>query len=305
MAMKLSLGPIQYFWERERVLDFYASVAEAPVDIVYLGETVCSKRRALRLTDWLDISGGLAAAGKEPVLSTLTLIEAESEISHMRTIVENGHYDIEANDMAAISMMENVAPFVIGPHVNVYNSRTLDILARLGARRWVMPVELDRETLAALQSSRPANLETEVFVYGRLPLSFSARCFTARAHKLPKDECGFCCANYPEGMSLKTREGQSFLNLNGIQVQSGETYNLVNEIGELQALGVDVLRLSPQPQGMFEIIDVFRRVMDGQMESSVASGMLAPYQTAGTCDGYWRGAPGMQRLQTSYEALTE
>lgn len=294
--MKISLGPIPYLWERSRVFDFYARVAEAPVDIVYLGETVCSKRRAMRLPDWLDIAARLTAAGKEAVLSTLTLIEAESEASYLRTIIENGRYTVEANDMAAINMLAGVAPFIVGPHVNVYNSRALELMARIGARRWVMPMELDRETLAALQSSRSANLETEVFVFGRLPLSFSARCFTARAHNLPKDECGFRCADYPEGMPMQTREGQSFLNLNGIQVQSGETYNLVNEIGELRAIKVDILRLSPQPEGMFEIIDAFRHVMDGQLESSAAAGSIAPHQTAGFCDGYWHGAPGMHRV---------
>ncbi len=296
MAIKLSLGPIPYFWERSRVFDFYTRVAEAPVDIVYLGETVCSKRRAMRLPDWLDIAARLTAAGKETVLSTLTLIEAESEVSCMRTIVENGRYTVEANDMAAINMLAGVAPFIVGPHVNVYNSRTLELMVRIGARRWVMPMELDRDTLAALQANRPAGLETEVFVFGRLPLSFSARCFTARAHNLPKDECDFRCADYPEGMPLQTREGRSFLNLNGIQVQSGETYSLVNEIGQLRTLEVNVLRLAPQAQGMFKIIDTFRRVMDGQLESSVAAGVLTPYQTAGFCDGYWHGAPGMYRV---------
>lgn len=294
--MKLSLGPIQYFWTRDQVFDFYERAAGAPVDIVYLGETVCSKRRALRLPDWLDIAARLTDAGKETVLSTLTLIEAESEVSYLRTITENGRYPVEANDMAAVNMLQGVAPFIVGPHVNVYNARALDLMARAGARRWVMPLELDRETLAALQSGRPAGLETEVFVFGRLLLSFSARCFTARAHNLAKDDCGFGCADYPEGMPLQTREGQSFLRLNGIQVQSGETCNLVSEVGELRTLGVEVLRLSPQPQGMFEIIEAFRRVMDGQLEPSAAAAMLAPHQTAGFCDGYWHGAPGMQRV---------
>ncbi|MHB8535349.1 MAG: ubiquinone anaerobic biosynthesis protein UbiV [Sulfuricaulis sp.] len=291
--MRLSLGPIQYFWERERVFDFYRRVAEAPVDIVYLGETVCSKRRALRFADWRDIAGRLAAAGKEAVLSTLTLIEAESEAAYLRTIAQNGRYAVEAGDMAAVGILEGAAPFVIGPHVNVYNARALELMARAGAKRWVMPMELDRDTLAALQVTRPASLETEVFAFGRLPLSFSARCFTARAHKLPKDECGFCCADYPDGMPLRTRDGRSFLNLNGIQVQSGETCNLVHEIGALRMLGIDILRVSPQADGMFEIIDVFRRVMDGRLESAAAAGMLAPYHPSGACDGYWRGAPGM------------
>lgn len=295
--MKLSLGPIQYFWPRDTVFDFYTRVAEAPVDIVYLGETVCSKRRALRLADWLDIAARLAAAGKEAVLSTLTLIEAESEAAYLRTIAENGRYTVEANDMAAVGILEGAAPFVLGPHINVYNTRALALMARAGAKRWVMPLELDRDTLAALQAARPAGLETEVFVFGRLPLAFSARCFTARAHNLPKDECGFRCADYPDGMPLRTREDRSFLNLNGIQVQSGETCNLVHEIGALRALGVDVLRLSPQADGMFEIIDAFRGVMDGRLESATAAGLLAPYHPAGACDGYWHAAPGMDRVR--------
>jgi len=157
-------------------------------------------------------------------------------------------------------------------------------------------MELDRNTLAAIQTQRPAGMETEVFVFGRLPLSFSARCFTARAHNLSKDECEFRCADYPDGIPLRTREGQSFLSLNGIQVQSGETYNLVNEISGLRALRVDVLRLSPQAQGMFEIVHAFRNVMDGHQESSVAAAMLETYQAFGPCDGYWYGGPGMNRV---------
>ncbi|HEY5682842.1 MAG TPA: U32 family peptidase [Sulfuricaulis sp.] len=294
--MKLSLGPIPYYWERQRVFDFYERIAYTAVDIVYLGETVCSKRRALRLSDWFGIARRLTDAGKEAVLSTLTLIEAESEVSYMRSLVENGHYPVEANDMAAINMLEGVAPFVIGPHVNVYNNRTLELMAHAGARRWVMPLELDHDSLAALQVGRPAGLETEVFVYGRLPLAFSARCFTARAHNLPKDDCGFRCADYPEGLLLRTREGESFLSINGIEILSGDTYNLINEVGAMRTMGVDVLRLAPQPQGMLEIIETFRRVMEGNLELSTADAILAMQHPDGFCDGYWHGTAGMNRV---------
>jgi len=78
--MKLSLGPRQYFWSKEKVFSFYDDVAKLPVDIVYLGEVVCSKRRQLNLNDWIEIAEKLTAAGKEVILSTMTLLVADSEL---------------------------------------------------------------------------------------------------------------------------------------------------------------------------------------------------------------------------------
>ncbi|MCR4300427.1 MAG: U32 family peptidase [Sulfuricaulis sp.] len=291
--MKLSLGPILYFWDRDALFDFYAAIERAPVDVVYLGETVCSKRRELRLDDWLAIGERLAAAGKEVVLSTLALIEAESELAFLRRLVENGRFRVEANDMAAVNMAAGRFPFVAGPHLNTYNAGTLEVLYQAGARRWVMPVELDKHVLAGLQAQRPAGMETEVFAFGRLPLAFSARCFTARAHNLPKDDCGFRCRDYPDGLLLLTQERKPFLTVNGIQIQSAGTYNLVPYIKELETLGVDVVRLSPQTQGMFRVVEVFREALDGRTDPGMAESRLLAYMPGGFCNGYWHGQPGM------------
>lgn len=291
--MKLALGPILYFWDRDTVLDFYQRAADSAADIVYLGETICSKRRALRAEDWLGIAERLEAAGKEVVLSTLVLIEAESELGAMRRLCDNGRYAVEANDMGAVNMFARRARFVAGPHLNVYNAGTLDLLAQTGAYRWVLPVELGHVELMALQATRPAGIETEVFAFGRLPLAFSARCFTARAHNLAKDDCGFRCADYADGMLLSTQEGKPFLTLNGIQTQSAETCNLVAELPEMQRLGVDVARVSPQSRGTFEIVDIFRAVLDGTLDSDSARARLAAYAPYTSCNGYWYGKPGM------------
>ncbi|WP_205684982.1 U32 family peptidase, partial [Poseidonibacter lekithochrous] len=82
--------------------------------------------------------------------------------------------------------------------------------------------------------------EIEVFAYGHLPLAYSARCFTARAENLPKDECETCCQHYPQGRRVLSQEQQQVFVLNGIQTLSGNCYNLGNHLHEMQGL-VDVV----------------------------------------------------------------
>jgi collagenase-like PrtC family protease len=289
--MKLSLGPILYYWPRKKLQDFYAQAAHWPVDIVYLGETVCSRRHEFRIDDWLQTAEMLADAGKEVVLSTQALIESESDLKTLRRLAVNGSFIIEANDMAAVSMAGG-RPFVAGPHINIYNPNTLDILAEAGATRWVMPVEMSRQMLAELLSVERHGLETEVFGYGRLPLAFSARCFTARRHNLPKDNCQFRCLEAPYGMTLNTREGQPFLALNGTQTQSASVYTLLTELDSMAGL-VDVVRISPQPEHTGEVVALFRAAMKGGATADQALQELAPLLPESACNGYWHGRAGI------------
>jgi O2-independent ubiquinone biosynthesis protein UbiV len=294
--MKLSLGPLQYYWPRNTVFRFYETVAATPVDIVHLGETVCSRRHELRLADWVEIGRQLAQAGKQVVLSTQVLLESGSDVTAMHKVVANGEFLVEANDMGAVHRAcAAKQPFVAGPHLNIYNQPTLQWLASLGASRWVMPLEMKRGDLELLQQDRPAGLETEVFAYGRMPLAFSARCFTARHHNQPKDDCRFSCMNDPDGLMLKTREGEEFLVLNGIQTQSARVYNLIDQLGAMREIGVDVVRLSPQAHGMDQVIGLFDTVRQGGAGAGQAAAKLRPLMPALACDGYWHGRPGLEQ----------
>ncbi len=291
--MKFSLGPVLYFWPKDEVLDFYRQVADWPLDIVYLGETVCAKRRLMCLHDWLEVATQLTAAGKEVVLSSLVLLEADSELKALRQIVDNGHYAVEANDMAAVQLAAGRVPYVAGPQLNIYNGESLSLHRSLGATRWVLPVELPHTTLADLQDQRPVGLETEVFAFGRLPLAFSARCFTARTHNLPKDDCQFRCVDYPDGMLLKTQDQRQFLAMNGIQTLSAATSNLIGALPDMAALGVDVVRLSPQSRYMAQIVETFAAVRDGSLEPLAGQTRVATLVSGEVCNGYWHGEAGM------------
>lgn len=286
--MRLSLGPLQYLWPRERVLAFYREAAGWPIDVVYLGETVCSKRRELAARDWLDLAEALAGAGHEVVLSSLALLEAESELAALERLIGNGRFRIEANDLSAVQLCrEQRVPFVAGPSLNIYNHRALALLIEDGLFRWVPGVEQGRSLLAGMRAAVAAAggrmPELEVIAWGRLPLAWSARCFTARAHDIGKDDCGFRCIEHPDGLPLATREGQPLLTINGVQVQSEAVCDLGPELPELRELQVDLLRLYPQATGMEEIVRRFRSALD---EGSV------PVR-AGAVNGYWHGQAGM------------
>ncbi|MBX3690660.1 U32 family peptidase [Dokdonella sp.] len=289
--MKLSLAPLQYFWPREHTLAFYRAAAAWPVDIVYLGETVCSKRRELGLRDWLSLAHELTDAGKQVVLSTLALIEAESELGVLRRQVENGRFLVEANDLSAVQLCrERGLPFVGGPTLNIYNHHALALLMEDGLCRWVPGVEqgraLLRELRDALQAQGGRMPELELMAWGRMPLAYSARCFTARALDVPKDQCGFRCIEHADGMPLATREGDPFLTINGIQIQSAEVVDLAPERDDLLACGVDVLRLYPQADGMAEVVAHFRQML---------AAPTAPPPRAAR-NGYWHGQPGRHEL---------
>ncbi|HVN43021.1 MAG TPA: U32 family peptidase [Steroidobacteraceae bacterium] len=283
--MRLTLGPLQYFWPRERVLAFYRETTDWPLDVVYLGEAICSKRRELATRDWIFLAHELADAGREIVLTSLALLEAESELASLRRLVENGRCRVEANDMAAVQLLrERRLPFIGGPTLNVYNHATLRLLQEDGLVRLVLGVENGRPFVEELRASGEPLPELEMPVWGRLPLSYSARCFTARALDLAKDDCAFRCIEYPDGLPLATRDGDPFLTINGISVQTAGRLDLGPELTELSASGIALARIYPQAEGTAEVVTRFRRAID----TGVAPGRV------GLENGYWHGTAGMQ-----------
>ncbi|MCX7543952.1 ubiquinone anaerobic biosynthesis protein UbiV [Marinicella gelatinilytica] len=285
---KLSLAPIPYFWDRDYTHQFYQQVAQSPIDIVYLGEVVCSKRRALSLQDWMTIGHDLQAAGKQVVLSTLSLVEAASELSVMTKICQQGDFMVEANDMSAVQLRTKFESnaFIAGSSLNIYNQRSLDKLKSLGLSRWVLPHEHNQQALHAFDLG---NVELELPAWGRLSLAYSARCFTARTHNRSKDQCGFVCDQYPDGLAMKTQEQKDFLVINGIQTQSGTIQNHLEAINDD---AVDILRITPQQNNCFEVIALFDQVRKQQLSVTDGQKQLTECTVHPISNGYWHQKAG-------------
>lgn len=289
-TMKYALGPLLYFWPKQNVEDFYQQAKQSDADILYLGESVCSKRREMKPSHWFGLAQELSQAGKQVVLSTMALLEAPSEVNVMKKYIDNGDFAIEANDVSAIQLAsQHNVPFVVGPAVNTYNAHTLKLFLKQGMIRWCMPVELSREWLSNTLSQCEelgirGQFDVEVFSHGYLPLAYSARCFTARAENRAKDDCETCCIKYPTGLKVRSQEGQEVFNLNGIQTQSGYCYNLVNDLPSMQGL-VDVVRLSPLGLETFSHVSEFKANEQGQKPQTLHDRQ---------CNGYWHQIAGLE-----------
>ncbi|OCG45954.1 U32 family peptidase [Gilliamella sp. Fer1-1] len=292
--MKYALGPVLYYWPKIKTEAFYHAAKDSEADIIYMGETVCNKRREMKVPNWLELAKEIAKSGKQVVLSTQALLEAPSELKDLRQLVNNGDFLIEANDLAAINIaQEHKLPFVAGPAINCYNALTLKLLQKQGMVRWCMPVELSRDWLSNVLKQFEAlnikrNFAVEVFSYGYLPLAYSARCFTARSEDKPKDKCETCCIKYPAGREVFSQEQQKVFVLNGIQTQSGYCYNLGNNLNEMKGL-VDIVRISPLGIETLDIVKQFKANEDG----------LNPLQIEykRDCNGYWNGIAGLELAQ--------
>jgi len=291
---ELTLGPVLFNWQPERWRDFYFRIAdEAPVTAVYLGEVVCFKRAPL-FDDYLDaVAARLAAAGKTVVRSTLAEVMSKQERQLVEDVCAEETAPVEANDGSALLRLRG-RPHCVGPFINVYNERTLAVLAGNGARNVCLPPEMPASAIRALAGeAAKLGVMTEVQVFGRIGLALSARCYHARAHGRSKDSCQFICNVDPDGMALRTLEDKPFLTVNGIQTLSHDYLNLIGELAELQDMGVTRFRLSPHSCEMVAVANVFRGVLDRRIDAAEAGARLDALKIeAPFSNGFYHGEPG-------------
>ncbi len=267
---QLTLGPLLYHWDAEKRRDFYFKIAdEAPVDSVYLGEVICSKREPY-FEDYFDqVADRLKSAGKQVVISTLGLVTSAREMNDIRKHASENAV-VEANDVACLQALHG-KPHVIGPLVNVFNEGAREFVLRNGAFRVVLPVEAPATSIKVLANT-PA--EIEVMVFGRQTLSIAMRCYHARSHGLTKDTCQYVCGLDPNGLSATTVTGDDLLTISGTSTQSHGYVVLLKELEAMRKMGVTHFRLSPQYVDMVAVASIHRDTLDGKCSPEEAEARL-------------------------------
>lgn len=299
MKPELTIGPILFHWPAEKMRDFYFRIAdEAPVDTVYIGEVICSKRAPFFEKHYDEVAERLQEAGKKVVFSSLAEIMIKRERNMTEGLCALEDFQVEANDAAALYHLRG-KPHYIGPFLNTYNEDTLAHLALNGATHVTLAPELPAGAAAVLaRKANTLDVSLEVQVYGRIPLALSARCYHARAHGRVKDNCQFVCGEDPDGMELKTLEEKPFLAVNGIQTLSYSCLNLLHELEDLQDMGISHFRLSPHSHDMVETARFFRAVLDNESSPEDATerlkdiGLDIPF-----ANGFYHGVEGYKWVE--------
>ena len=295
--MELTLGPVPFLWDRKRLYRFYEAVAQTPVQRVYVGEVVCSKRAFLGPQDLLRLGALLEGAGKELVVSTPGILTHPEEMDAVRALLDLP-YPLEANHLGVLHLAWKAGrqDVVAGPHIAIYNGETARWMAQRGVSRMVFLPELPFRTLRAICEATP-QFPKEIQVFGPLPLAFSWRCYTARAMALPKSRCGIVCKEYPEGMPLETLEGQPIFNINGTQLISAQRHCLLEHLDQVRTLGIQGLRLVPDGEGILKTIHLFHDVLQGRLTPQEA--LQALPEGPSLSNGWFFGRPGWEYVPAS------
>jgi collagenase-like PrtC family protease len=74
-------------------------------------------------------------------------------------------------------------------------------------------------------------------------------------------------------------------------------HNLIQDVPALRALGVELLRLSPQSQHMAEVIAAFDAARKAPQPDAGALDRMRPLMPEAPCNGYWHGKPGLDLVQ--------
>ena len=84
---------------------------------------------------------------------------------------------------------------------------------------------------------------------------------------------------------MNSREGERVFLLNGIQTMSGYQYNLINEMPALDAMGVDIARISADSSQAFSQLDYFR--------AQLVKPLRKELDGINECNGFWHKIAGM------------
>ena len=223
------------------------------------------------------------------------------------------------SDMGAFALAKRYAPEVdlhVSTQASVSNSAAALAWHELGARRVVCAREMSLADIAAMHADLPDSLELEVFAHGSMCMSYSGRCIISDFLNGRPANGGHCTqpCRWEWKLEEPSRPGETFTleeDERATYLFSSRDLNMLEHLKELEAAGVDSIKLEGRGRGAFyaaTVTGAYRRVLDGEEPAAVASELETvshhPYGT-GFFFGPAHQAPYLRQSQSEWMWVAE
>ncbi len=239
--------------------------------------------------------------------------------AYFEAVQKSGVDALIISDMGAFALAKRYAPEVdlhVSTQASVSNSAAALAWHELGARRVVCAREMSLADIAAMHADLPDSLELEVFAHGSMCMSYSGRCIISDFLNGRPANGGHCTqpCRWEWKLEEPSRPGETFTleeDERATYLFSSRDLNMLEHLGELEAAGVDSIKLEGRGRGAFyaaTVTGAYRRVLDGEDPAAVASELETvshhPYGT-GFFFGPAHQAPYLRQSQSEWMWVAE
>jgi putative protease len=246
-------------------------------DAVYVGGKEYGLRASARTLNREELAAAtfLAHLNSKKLYVTVNVFARESDLQSMPAFLEYleeiGVDGVIVSDPGVLLLLRRHAPNIpvhLSTQANSTNSMSIRFWQEQGVQRVNLARELGYEEISKIRGCTSAELE--VFIHGAMCVSYSGRCLLSSVLNGRSANRGLCSQPCRWSYSLveKTRPGQYFPiqeDHRGSYIFNSKDLCLLDNLGELMALGLDCFKIEGRMKGALYLASVvrsYRRAID-------------------------------------------
>lgn len=175
-------------------------------------------------------------------------------------------------DIGVFVYLREVVPDLdihVSTQANIINSKSANLMAKLGAKRLVLARELTLEQIKEIRKNLPKEIELEVFVHGAMCMAYSGRCLLSNyltGRDSNHGECVQACRwKYMVREISREDELEVQEDEKGSYIFNSKDLNMIEHLQELKNAGVDSLKIEGRMKSAYYVATVtnaYRQAID-------------------------------------------
>lgn len=175
-------------------------------------------------------------------------------------------------DIGVFVYLREVVPDLdihVSTQANIINSKSANLMAKLGAKRLVLARELTLEQIKEIRKNLPKEIELEVFVHGAMCMAYSGRCLLSNyltGRDSNHGECVQACRwKYMVREVSREDELEVQEDEKGSYIFNSKDLNMIEHLQELKDAGVDSLKIEGRMKSAYYVATVtnaYRQAID-------------------------------------------